>query len=413
MKILFKKSAGFLFTAFILLFVSTIPVSACTVFSVKSSSNVYYGKNWDYSAGSDETVTFRLHDLGSGLSSLDFNYSGFLTSSINSDGFFASVNDVYNIQPMYNAGENNIDITYLRQNSYSMGFKTVSDLKGYIADKKVLCFVYPEHVFFADKNGNSCVVETDNTKHYVIESGGNFLAATNFPLYTLGGRLDDFNKAGCYRYKSAYEKLNQNHNNFDLDKGMEALKVSAQGATFYSFIYDANENCVYLCLRRDFDAIWKFSFSTKKISTYKGFKNHTEFTLDSQGVRYTDLWQYQTLNKSPAADNYPSRTETSDIGNNSVSSYYNPKNSIAGNVGANGGSTISGNEFVSDSEAENSDNMDYDNVANSHNSSEIPPVPSGKSNVLMLIFIIGGSLLGLGAIGTVIFMLIIKNKKGV
>ncbi len=85
-----------------------------------------------------------------------------------------------------------------------------------------MCYVYAEHVFNAGKTGAACILETDNKKHYIIESDKDFLVATNFPLYTLN-RLDDINH--CYRYKVAYEGIEHSlDSGFDFSDVVRLLK---------------------------------------------------------------------------------------------------------------------------------------------------------------------------------------------
>lgn len=292
---LLKRSIAFLFVCLLSITFYT-PVNACTTFSVKTEKNIYYGKNWDYYAGSEKNVTIHLEQMpGSTLSCLVFRIDGFHSSSINSDGFFASCNDVYNITPGdCTIGPDTIDITSLRYGSTY--FRNINELENYIKDKTVLCYVYPEHIFYADKSGRSCVLETDNQNHHIIESDDNFLVATNFPLYTLNS-LSDTSK--CSRYKAAYKNIENNINkDFGLDEVVKTLRLSSQGLTIYSFAYDANENAVYLYLDRDFNRVWKFSFASNTLSTYQGFKNDKEFKLDEEGIALMDLINYQKENKA-------------------------------------------------------------------------------------------------------------------
>lgn len=293
----------------VLSFVFGIPANACTAFSVKTDDNVYFAKNWDFLEGSEEGVTIYLEQMENGISCLVFTSHMFITSTINSNGFFATCNDVYNITP--NDCEwrpDTIDITMLQWES--AGFKNVNELKDHISDKTVLCYTYPEHVFYADKTGAACVLETDNTKHYIIEPDKDFLVATNFPLYTLN-RLDDVSQ--CFRYKVAYEGIEHSlDRGLDFSDAVRLLRSTTQPTTIYSFVYNANENAVYLYLGRDFQAVWKFSFDTNTLSTYQGFEKDMEFELDEEGIRLMDLIAYQEANKAtpePTPELTPSPTE--------------------------------------------------------------------------------------------------------
>ncbi len=171
----------------------------------------------------------------------------------------------------------------------------------------MVCNGYPEHVFFADKSGNSCVLETDNAESYMIRSQNNFQVATNFPLYLLRSS-DDLGDDNCNRYATAYTMINDNIENFDLSAGMKVLKSTAQSApeatTIYSFLYDAGENAIYLVLDQNFEKIWRFTFESKTIETYQGFEHDTAFAVDEQGVSLMELLAYQQMDAgiSPFAD---------------------------------------------------------------------------------------------------------------
>lgn len=309
MKCILSKKFLWCLGAFVLSLTFYVPVNACTAFSVKTDTNVYFAKNWDYYPDSEKNVTIHLEQMEDGLSRLVFRYSGFPSTSINSDGFVVTANDVYNITPgdcVSDPDTNIIDITQLRADSLYL--KNIDEVKDYIEDKTVLCYVYAEHIFYADKSGKSCVLETDNEKHYIIESDDDFMVATNFPLYTLSS-FDDVSK--CSRYRAAYGSIKKNiNNNFNLNSAATALKLSSQNLTIYSYVYDANENAVYLYLDRDFKTSWKFSFATNILSTYQGFENDTEFKLDDEGIRLMDLIKYQKKNKATAKPSQPTPTPT-------------------------------------------------------------------------------------------------------
>jgi hypothetical protein len=289
-----RKLLAFIYVIIIMGCFQSISVVACTAFSVHST-NTFYGKNWDFDLSRKSDVVITLDDLGNNLSSLKFmlKNSGFLCSAINSAGFFVTCNANSGVKavsnPKYNS--NIVDIATLREKS--VNFTKISDVKNYIANKNVTCYGYAEHVFFADKYGDSCVVETDNEKTHIIDDQNNFLVATNFPLYSLDS-LDDLSMVPCNRYISAYKSIKNNFQTFDLSKGIETLKGAVQPSyTIYSFIYDAKDNLVYLFLDQDFDKIWKISFKTKSITTFKGFDKNIELKLDSHGVLFTDLESFQ------------------------------------------------------------------------------------------------------------------------
>ncbi len=288
-----KKAVVFVAMTILIVFCGNICASACTAFCVKSE-NVYYGKNWDFDLESKNNVVFTLSEPEKDVFSLNFilKDSGFLCSAINSKGFFVTCN--YDWGAASSAYKPGLEIGNIRE--AGVHFTKISDINEYIAGRNVVCNGYPEHVFFADKSGNGCVLETENTESYQINAQNNFLVATNFPLYLLRS-LDDLGDAPCDRYTTAYTMINKNIEKFDLSVGMNVLKSTAQSApqatTIYSFLYDAGENAVYLVLDQDFEKIWRFTFESKTIETYQGFEHDKEFAVNEQGVSLMDLLAYQ------------------------------------------------------------------------------------------------------------------------
>ena len=70
---LFKKFLWCL-GAFMLSLAFSLPANACTAFSVKTDTNVYFAKNWDYYPDSEKYVTIHLEPMADGLSRLVFRY---------------------------------------------------------------------------------------------------------------------------------------------------------------------------------------------------------------------------------------------------------------------------------------------------------------------------------------------------
>lgn len=289
-----KKAVVFVAMTILIVFCGNNSASACTAFCVKSE-NVYYGKNWDFDPESKDKVVFTLSELEKDVFCFNFilEDSGFLCSAINSNGFYVTCNYDWGARgsSTYKPG---LEIGDIRE--AGVRFTEISDINKYISGRNVVCNMYPEHVFFADKSGNSCILETDNTESYQINAQNNFLVATNFPLYLLRS-LDDLGDAPCDRYRSAYTIINDNIENFDLSVGMNVLKSAAQSTpqspTIYSFLYDAGENAIYLVLDQDYKKIWRFTFESKTIETYQGFEHDMAFVVDEQGVSFLDLLAYQ------------------------------------------------------------------------------------------------------------------------
>lgn len=270
---------------------------ANTVFSVRSDKT-YYGKNWDWDFNRKKDVVFTMQSYEDGLLILDIRLSdsGFLCTSLNNKGLFASCNATTGVKGITDMSRyaHNINIADLREDSTTYVSK-VSQIINRVNERGIYCPGYQEHVFFSDIDGNACVVATDNEKTSIVKDENQFLVATNFPLNTLKS-LGDLDNAPCERYKAAYQYIEDKTMTFSFEDGVEVLKRTIQSdRTIYSILCDPKENVAYLFLDQDFNRIWKISFETKSISTYKGFKNNTEFKFNSQGINFMQLESYQEI----------------------------------------------------------------------------------------------------------------------
>ena len=277
------------------LFVFCIPSFACTAFSVKTGDDVYFGKNWDFDPARQNEVRIVLEELPDGRSCLYFLLGGFVCSAITSDGFYSTCNENQGANgPLVEYDENiMVDIGHLRENL--MNFSTIDGLKEYIGSRKVVCMGYPEHVLFADRTGKACLVETDNSEDYLIDDSDGVLVATNFFVKNMESP-DKPGDSGCWRYEAAYNTILENRADFNADTAALVLKNSIQsGFTIYSFVYSIKENSVYLYLKRDFEKVWKFSFDTQELTTFKGFDEQKSFVLDSEGVMLSRIMLYQSV----------------------------------------------------------------------------------------------------------------------
>ena len=272
---------------------------ACTAFSVKSQK-VYYGKNWDFNPDRNDTVFYML-DVDEDITRLDIRLSSnYLCTSVNNKGLFVTTNYNTNIKSAkdYKGLKNKIILRDFHEESVGQ-VSSINEINQIVDGKNILSIGYPEHIFSSDLEGNACILETDNENSYIINDEDGFLVMTNFPNHTVKIQ-DNLDSITCYRYKIAYQYIKDNIDSFDMEDGIEVLKRTAQAGAFpakYSLLGDPEENVIYLFLNRDYDKIWKISFKSRTISTFKGFEENTVFNFGINGIKYIDLMEYQKTGK--------------------------------------------------------------------------------------------------------------------
>jgi hypothetical protein len=153
------------------------------------------------------------------------------------------------------------------------------------------------HDIFADKYGNAMVVEVGDPSHLTTEIQDNFLVMANFPNNEfIGQPYTDVTGVGADRYKSAFEYISANLEDFDSDDGVETLKRAIQSTGGYltqcSLLFDPLNLEIYVIIKRDFDHVWRVDLSGNYIDTYFGFDSYKKFDIGSEGILVSELEDY-------------------------------------------------------------------------------------------------------------------------
>jgi hypothetical protein len=150
------------------------------------------------------------------------------------------------------------------------------------------------HDFFADKYNKACVLEVGTDKNFITKMKNNIMVMTNFPNYLYADSpLDAISGVGAERYKSAYQYIEANRDDFTYDNGIETLHRTVQSTgdfpTQCSIVFEPEKNELFIVLKRDFTKVWKVSVDSETIETYIGFGGQTKIALDSTGILASEL----------------------------------------------------------------------------------------------------------------------------
>ena len=280
---------------------------ACTSFTVYvDSGNILYGMNFDYpevemklSITANDTIKF-FH--------LQFYNNGFYSSTVgmNSNGFFSSCQMLYpEVNEWHYPGEKEIDIGNLYYYSLISCDSAESIIQYFnITDTKLIhTYGITLHDIFADKYGNSFVMEVGDTNPLITEIQNNFLVMSNFPNSDFEGQpYTNVTGVGAQRYKDAYKYISDNLAGFDISDGIETLKRTIQSSGGYktqcSFLFDPVNLEIYIIIKRDFDKIRKVDLVNKTIETYAGFDLYEKFNIDADGILVSELENVATSKES-------------------------------------------------------------------------------------------------------------------
>lgn len=264
----------------------------CTSFAVYSANNIY-GMNFDYP---DTNILLKIHKMEDGkVFSMEFEHGTEYIpfAGMNSKGLFVAVQMLYPSELGKTELENNE--IYIGELGALVGeCETVGEIEEYIKNKKLVNMPITIHQLFADSFGNSMIVEVGDEENKVMKNSDNFMIMSNFSNYDHKDKpIDEITGAGADRYKTAYEYINENIDDFTLDSGWEVLKRTVQNSASYStqcsMLFDSENGEVYIAIKSDFEKIWKVSLEDETIECIKGSDEPIELQIGSSGVLISDI----------------------------------------------------------------------------------------------------------------------------
>ncbi|KAB3529411.1 carcinine hydrolase/isopenicillin-N N-acyltransferase family protein [Alkaliphilus serpentinus] len=260
---------------FILIGLSSISYG-CTSFAVFSINNLY-GMNFDYP---ETEMRIMIHKIKEGKAfAMEFkqgnDYIPFV--GMNSKGLFVAVQNLYpETQGKNQLEENEI---YIGELGALIGeYDKVQQIEKYLEDKRLVSMPISIHQLFADKYGDSMIVEVGDDENKTVKTTKDFVVMTNFPNANfIDKTYKEVYGVGDERYKTAYEYIEKNIDEFNLESGWEVLKSTVQISGGYptqsSMMFDPQKGEVYIVFKRDFDKIWKISLEKETIEGVKVLKN--------------------------------------------------------------------------------------------------------------------------------------------
>ena len=268
---------------------------ACTSFAVYSKNTVY-GMNFDYKPNLPQIFTissefqgkvFHLRPVGFGE-----------VAGMNIKGLFASCQGLIpEEKPPATRSKNQISTWIFHKVALSR-FEQVPQVKDFLNNKQVVQAVGTSmHNLVADRFGDAMVVETGETENQITGIQDRYIVVTNLPIYQLTGKsYEEAEGRGSDRYKIAHRYIRRNLKDFDIENGMEVLKLARNKSKTYptrcSMVFDPNKKEIFICLEGNFDKIWRVSLENQTIETFHGFASFKREPIPAEGLTAADLAQW-------------------------------------------------------------------------------------------------------------------------
>lgn len=269
--------------------------SSCTSFAVYSDKTVY-GMNFDYKPNLLQIFTISSEVQGKVFHLRPYGFGD--VAGMNMRGLFASCQGLTPAKVPPAVRSNNQISTWIFQQMALSRFERVSHAKDFLHNKQVVQATGTSmHNLVADRFGDAMVVETGETENRITGIRDHYIVMTNFPNYQLKGK--SYEKAegiGSERYKIVHRYIRSNFQDFDIEKGMEVLKLAQNRSKIYttrsSMVFDPHRKEIYICLEGNFARIWKVSLETQFIETFRGFTSFRREPIPAEGMSAADLAQW-------------------------------------------------------------------------------------------------------------------------
>lgn len=293
------KCIWFFFVLFMMLFLVSETVYACTSFAVYANQ-VYYGMNFDFInlpikfliSVNGDIRTFHLA-FERTIGEVKFFVH---TAGMNSQGLFSSCQELHpeKINPPEKTDTNIFTFELYEAIGTCRSAEEIKKMgqKFPIIDMPGITL----HNLFADKNGMAFVTEAGEPDTVFTPKKDDFIVMTNFPNYTLAGKqYTDAKGKGDERYITGYEYLQQYAADFNIEKGFDLLSMCCnkdpQYPTMCSMVFDPQKGEVYIAMETDFSKILKLSIEKCTIEPFKGYAKNQILSLPAgaEGILAEDL----------------------------------------------------------------------------------------------------------------------------
>lgn len=168
-------------------------------------------------------------------------------------------------------------------------------LEGFLESKSIVNVPnYSVHSMIAGLNHQAFVVEPGRMNLSLSTKDQEFMVLTNFPLSDyMNVPYTQVQGYGSDRYKTAYDRISRQKEDFDFEKGLSILQETAQFEGDYptqlSFIFIPEDGKIFFTLQKDFQKVFRYSFVDQLIQTQTGFIHENSTTLTKRGMLLSEL----------------------------------------------------------------------------------------------------------------------------
>lgn len=271
---------------------------ACTSFAVYSDQTVY-GMNFDYLPDALQKFTIssciqgKVFQMGSRA---QFGFADVV--GMNSKGLFASCQMLFpEGKPPDKRSKIQISTGVFHQITLNR-FEQVPQVKSFLNKRKVVHSIGASlHHLVADRFSDAMMVEVGEIENQITGIQDRYIVMTNFPNHQLKGKsFEEAEGVGAERFKIANRYIKDNFKIFDIQKGIEVLKLAQNTSEIYptrcSMVFDPKKKEIYICLEKNFEKIWKVSLENQTIETYRGFASFKRQPIPVEGVLAPELAEW-------------------------------------------------------------------------------------------------------------------------
>ena len=273
------------------LLMQSFSIDACTGFVVDGDATIY-GMNFDFYT---DDIKFFIEESGS----MKVFYMAFgqgdnyiPTVGMNSDGVFASLQELYPESPSNSSVQDGQEYLYML--FYDALYEgTLDTAVSNAMEKEIVNGETSIHLLMGDHHGQSYVVEP-GVGHVFNSDEDDYQVMTNFSHVDNEGKaMADVKGVGSDRYREACSVIEEAGDSFSYDDAFKALKNSTQSSGNYptqsSLVFDPENTIIYLSIKSDFTHKWKIDMNEKTIETYSGYDGYRNYVLDHEGIHLSKL----------------------------------------------------------------------------------------------------------------------------
>ncbi|WP_433750360.1 hypothetical protein [Falsibacillus pallidus] len=256
----------------------------CTSF-VLNAEKRFIGMNFDIG---DRPIKFT-HTNDGRLTIFQRESGTFLPAfGMNQNGAFMNLQMVEgNEEGNYRRGKNVVHIIRLFDEVLSGKLDSIN-LEEFLSEKSIVNVPgHSVHSLLCTPQEETYIVSPGRDR--IDAGGGKVQVLTNFPLSQSDSNYST-SEPGMDRYQTVKNYLNEDENNFSLDKGFEALKQVCQSdgdfPTQLSLIFLPGDKEVYFTINRNFADRFCFSFESGII---KDLQNDKTWQVGKKGILLSEL----------------------------------------------------------------------------------------------------------------------------